>query len=253
MLAGQAPADRDAAIRQEFANASLCQQIVAVNAAEADLLRGLGLSGVSVIGHARAATPTPRAFERRTGMLFVGAIHAMDTPNYDSLCWFVDEVLPLVERELRWETRLTVAGHIAPGVSLDRFREHPRVTLRGPVASLQPLYDSHRLFVAPTRFAAGLPYKVHEAASLGLPVVATAMLAEQLGWEDGRDLLAADATDPVRFAHHIVTLYRDPALWQRLRDAALGRVARENRPDDVRTVLTQVLGPSCVASAGPPL
>jgi len=63
---------------------------------------------------------------------------------------------------------------------LDRFRDHPRVTLRGPVTDLTPLYDSHRVFVAPTRFAAGVPYKVHEAASFGLPVVATDLLRRQL-------------------------------------------------------------------------
>ena len=33
-------------------------------------------------------------------MLFVGAIHDVDSPNYDSLCWFVDEVLPLIENSL---------------------------------------------------------------------------------------------------------------------------------------------------------
>ena len=243
-ITDQPVADPDDAIRREFANATLCQQIVAVNATEAQTLRRLGFANVSVIGHMRAVRPTPRAFERRTGLLFVGAIHTLDSPNYDSLCWFVDEVLPLVEQALRWETRLTVVGHVAPGVSLDRFRAHPRVTLRGAVAELEPLYDAHRMFVAPTRFAAGMPYKVHEAASFGLPVVATALLAAQLGWEDGQELLAADASDPALFAHHTVTLYRDAELWQRLRDAALVRLARENRPDDFAAAIERVLGPA---------
>ena len=63
----------------------------------------------------------------------------MDHPNYDGLVWFVDEVLPLIERALRWETRLTVAGYIAPHVTLARFQDHPRVTLRGPAADFRPL------------------------------------------------------------------------------------------------------------------
>ena len=241
-LNGDPDADLQHAIRKEFANARGCQHIVAVNETEAAMLRWIGFDKVAVIGHMGAPRPTPRAFERRTGMLFVGAIHATDSPNYDSLCWFVDEVLPLIERDLRWETRLTVAGYVAPGVSLDRFRAHPRVTLRGPVAELEPLYDSHRLFVAPTRFAAGMPYKVHEAASFGLPVVATTLLSGQLGWTDGQELLAADATDPRHFATQVVTLYRDSALWQRLRDAALARIGQEHRPEAFATAVRQVLG-----------
>jgi len=43
-------------------------------------------------------------------------------------------------------------------VDLARFRDHPRITLRGAVADTVPLYDSHRVFIASTRYAAGVPY-----------------------------------------------------------------------------------------------
>jgi GT2 family glycosyltransferase len=245
-LAGEAVDDLGAAIRQEFANADFCQKVVAVNAAEAQTLRDLGCPDVTVIGHMRALRPTPRPFDKRAGMLFVGAMHQPDSPNYDSLCWFVDAVLPLIERELRWETRLTVVGYTAPEVVLDRFREHPRVTLRGALAETERLYDSHRVFVAPTRIAAGTPYKVHEAASFGLPLVATELLRGQLGWEDGRDLLVAPVTDPALFARQVLRLYRDQALWQSLRDAALERLRRENDVAGYAAAIEAVLGPANV-------
>jgi GT2 family glycosyltransferase len=235
--------DLEAAVRAEFRDAAFCAKIVAINDTEAALLRDLEFPRVVVIGHMRVPRPTPRPFARRAGMLFVGAIHLMDSPNYDSLCWFVDEVLPLIERELTWETRLTVAGYTGTDVSLDRFRDHPRVTLRGTVSDLEPLYDSHRVFVAPTRIAAGTPYKVHEAASFGLPVVATGLLRRQLGWDDGRELLAAEASDPATFARHVVEAQRNEALWQRLRDAALDRLRRENNREDYAAAIRGVLGP----------
>jgi GT2 family glycosyltransferase/glycosyltransferase involved in cell wall biosynthesis len=241
-LAGQT-FDVDAAVRQELHNAALADRIVAVTAAEAATLRAVGLADVSVVGHMRSLSPTPRPFAQRVGMLFVGAIHRMDSPNYDGLCWFVDEVLPLIEQDLGWQTRLTVAGYTGADVNLDRFRDHPRVTLRGAVADLVPLYDSHRIFVAPTRFAAGAPYKIHEAASFGLPVVATALLGQQLGWTDERTLLTASASDPAGFARHTVALQRDEALWQRLRDAALERIGMENRLENYATAIASVLGP----------
>lgn len=220
--------DLQAAVRREFANAERCRSVIAVSDYEAALLRDHGCADVRTIGHMRPLRPTPRPFKRRAGMLFAGAIHQMDSPNYDGLCWFADAVLPVVEQALGWETRLTIAGYIAPEVSLDRFRGHPRITLRGPVTDLEPLYAAHRMFVAPTRFAAGSPYKVHEAASFGLPVVATALLRHQLGWTDGQELLSAEASDPAGFAAKILALYRDEYLWSRLRVAALDRLGREN-------------------------
>ena len=220
--------DLASALRQEFANAAVCDQVVAVSAQDASTLRELGLPRVAIIGHVREPTPTRRGFMQRAGLLFVGAIHTLDSPNYDGLGWLVDQVLPLIERALQWETRLTVVGYTGEEVSLDRFRHHPRVTLLGAVVHTECLYDTHRVFVAPTRFAAGTPYKVHEAASFGLPVVATDLLRRQTGWENGVDLLSADSTDPAGFAEHVVTLYRDPELWQRLRDNALRRLRAEN-------------------------
>ncbi len=99
------------------------------------------------------------------------------------------------------------------------------------------------LRLAPTRIAAGSPYKVHEAASFGVPVVATHLLRRQLGWQDGRELLAADADDPVMFARHLVTLQRNEELWRRLRSGALDRVRAENNPEDYAAAIRGVLGP----------
>jgi glycosyltransferase involved in cell wall biosynthesis len=226
---------------KEFANAHFCQNIAAVTEQEAATLRALGFSDAVVVGHVRDLAPTPRRFAERSGFLFIGALHAIDSPNYDSLCWFVDEVLPLIEQQLGWETRFSIVGYTGAGVSLDRFKDHPRVTLRGTVAEVEPLYDTHRVFVAPTRYAAGTPYKIYEAASFGVPVVATKLLADQMGWEDGKELLVADIADPAQFARHVVTLYRDPELWQSLRDNALARLAAENGREHYVQALTKIL------------
>ncbi|OJW26835.1 MAG: hypothetical protein BGO51_03115 [Rhodospirillales bacterium 69-11] len=235
------PFDLDAALDLEFSQIDDCAQVIAVNEAEASLLRTRGVPDPVVLGHMRPLRPTPRPFARRAGLLFVGALHQEDSPNYDSLTWFVDEVLPMIEQTLGWETRLTVVGFQGPEVSLARFADHPRVTLRGAVENTEPLYDAHRIFVAPTRVAAGTPYKVHEAASFGLPVVATELLRAQVGWESGRDLLAAPQTDAAAFAAAVIQLYRDDALWTRLRDNALARLAEETSEEAYAAVIRRVL------------
>jgi glycosyltransferase involved in cell wall biosynthesis len=241
LLTDATPVDIDPAIMREFANADLCQCIIAVSTTEARKLHDLGFRNIVVIGHCREPQPTPRAFADRAGMLFLGAMHHNESPNRDALEWFVRDVLPLIEGPLGWETRLTVAGYLDPAVSLQGYRAHPRITLCGAVEETERLFDAHRIFVAPTRYAAGLPYKVHEAASYGLPVVASELLRQQLGWQDGRELIAVDAADPAKFARRIVELYRDAALWQILRENALARVRTELGRAQYAAAVRQVL------------
>jgi glycosyltransferase involved in cell wall biosynthesis len=234
--------DLDAGMRAFAADANICQAVVAVTPVESAILQDHGVTGVSLIGHMIRQQPTARPFAERAGILFVGAIHQHDSPNLDSLIWFVDQVLPLIETELRWQTRLTIAGYVAPGIDLQRFAHHPRVTLHGVVSNLEPLYGSHRVFVAPTRFAAGAPYKVLEAASYGLPVIATDLLRGQLNWTDRQDILAAPADDPVSFAACVLALYRDADLWNAIRQGALQRLQDENAPEGFTQSVAATLG-----------
>jgi O-antigen biosynthesis protein len=97
------------------------------------------------------------------------------------------------------------------------------------------------VFVAPTRFAAGLPRKVLDAAAHGVPVVATTLLARQLGWAAGAELEAADT--PESFAAAIALLYRDAVVWQARRQRALERIARDYHPTAFAATLAEALQP----------
>ncbi len=233
--------DLDAALAAEFQGASLSHHMIAVTEDEASQLRGLGFGSVSVIGHVRDLALGERGFSDRSGLLFLGAIHEVSSPNFDSICWFLDAVLPRVEAELSFETRLTIAGYVADDVVPPPFGDHPRITFRRDVMDTTALYNTHRVFVAPTRFAAGAPYKLYEAASCGLPIVASELLRRQVGWENGRDILSADVSDPDHFANQIIRLYRDQELWHRLRGNAAARLANENSPARYVTALEAVL------------
>ena len=222
------PETLEAVLRKELACAYFCQKIIAVSANDADLVRRAGHSNVSVLGHMKEPTPTPSGWSERRHLLFLGAIHDPNSPNHDSLEWFVSEVLPLLEGRLPADVRFTVAGFVRRGIDLSALGRNPRVDLLGPVEDLAALYDSHRVFIAPTRFAGGIPFKVHEAAAYGLPVVATDLLCRQLGWSDGVEIMAGGTDDPARFADAVIALYDDPEQWQTIRDAALDRLAHEN-------------------------
>jgi GT2 family glycosyltransferase len=242
---GAAPPALGEAVRRELTGAAYCNKIVAVNRQDAALIRGAGFSDVSVLGHARALAPTPRAFDERKGLLFLGAIHDQDSPNLDGLEWFAEHVLPLLEEALPEDADITIAGTVNRRIDLSRLGRAPRIVLAGPVEELAPLFDRHRVFFAPTRFAGGIPFKLHEAASFGLPAVASDILVRQIGWADGAEILAAPTTDPAAFATQITRLYTDAALWHRLRETALLRLAVENSFEFYQQRLTEILAETC--------
>ena len=155
--------------------------------------------------------------------MFVGAIHQEATPNGDSVIWFLEEVFPKIQQRLGSDITLTIAG-VNNSKRINQLAGSS-VRVTGYLPDLTELYAEARVFIAPTRYAAGLPHKVHEAAARGLPVVATPLLASQLGWEDGSQILVG--SDPESFANKCIALYTDESLWMKLRTAALDRITTE--------------------------
>ena len=237
-------ASLEQALRAELACAYFCQKIIAVNAYDAELVRLAGHRNVAVLGHMKQPCPTPSSWSQRRDLLFLGAIHDPGSPNHDSLEWFTQSVLPLLEGRLPPDARFTVAGFVRRGIDLSELGRHPRVDLIGPVDDLATLYDSHRVFVAPTRFAGGIPFKVHEAASYGLPVVATDLLCRQVGWKPGAEIISGGSDDPRQFADGVVALYEQVETWNTVRRGALNRLHQENNPagyvDSLRHILHDV-------------
>lgn len=229
------------ALDDELASAWLCRMIVAVNALDTRILRSAGYQNVAELGHMCPVRPTPAAWAERRDILFLGAIHESGSPNHDSLVWFVEKVLPLLKDRLPEDVRFTVAGFLGAGVDLSALGREPRVDLVGPVRDPSLLYASHRIFVAPTRFAGGIPFKVHEAASYGLPVVASDLLCRQLGWRNGMEIVSGGDNDPVRFADQLVALHTSRELWDTVRTGALEILEHENSEKAYKVRLNSIL------------
>ena len=226
------------ALDREIALAARADRVWCVSASERDLMTARGIADAQVVAHCLDVSPTARPFDDRAGFLFVGPLVQDGSPNVDSVAWFLAEVLPRLRAELG-DVGFVIVGR-ATSTRVNQA-SHPGVRLLGVVDDLGPIYDGARVFVAPTRFAAGLPLKVLEAAAYGLPVVGTDLLAAQLGWESGLELLTAPAGDATAFADACVTAYRDRARWASLRAAALARVEAECSLSVFRAVLTKGL------------
>ncbi|OAI30444.1 hypothetical protein A1351_22860 [Methylosinus sp. R-45379] len=207
-------------ISRELGKASSCRKIVAVSSNEAALIEACGFGAPLVVGHIRDLALTPSKWSERSDILFVGSFHGADTPNYESVKWLCEDVLPILLRYIGSDAHITIVGYIAPGIDLEYLRICRGVQLFGYVDKLWDVYNAHRVFVAPTRIAAGIPYKVFEAASFGVPTVVSNVLNDQLGWKAGSETLAASPFDPDEFARAIARVYNDEAVWNSIRDGA---------------------------------
>ncbi|GJE75239.1 glycosyltransferase [Methylorubrum suomiense] len=212
----------------------LADAVVCVSPAEARVLARYAACNVAVLGHALAPAAASPDFAARSGFVFVGALGREGQPNVDSLDWFFRNVWPLVRAELP-QAELTLVGEIADTIRARFIRDGVRIT--GRVPRTEPYLDAARVFLAPTRFAAGIPHKVHEAVAHGLPCLATPILSEQLGWPEGTGLLARDWRDPDAFASALIRLHEDAALWRSVRDEGLARIRAECDPSAFRAAL----------------
>ncbi|MEM7351570.1 MAG: glycosyltransferase family 4 protein, partial [Acidobacteriota bacterium] len=235
LLGPDVPQESEVDVDDELRLAHRAPEIWAVSVAEAELL-GSPDHTTAVIAHGECAEPSERPFAERRGILFVGRLDEAWNPNVDGLRWYLEEIHPRIVDRLG-DVPTTVVGQ--PGdVDLPRPEG---IRFLGRVDDLAPLYDRHRLFIAPTRFAAGIPKKITGAAAHGLPVVATHLLAEQLEWRGGKELADGGNNAPQRFADRVVELYRHEDLWQRLRKNALERVRREHGREALRRSIEQAL------------
>ncbi|MGB7923688.1 MAG: glycosyltransferase [Pyrinomonadaceae bacterium] len=232
------PEEKRRRIDEEVRIAGNCSCIVSVSERESREFINYGFKCVHTLGHSLTTTPTLNGFDERRDILFVGAMHSADSPNTDSMIWFHEEILPLIQERLDQKICLMIAGPVSP--SLNANFDNDAVRMMGKLDDLTPLYEQARIFIAPTRFSAGIPHKVHEAAAHGLPVVATSLTGAQLGWRHEEELLLAD--DAEGFAAACVRLYRDVDLWNRLRQNALNRVRMDCSPEKFTRELRDIIG-----------
>ncbi len=224
-LSGNPLPDEEAAamLKEEMELAAAADSVVSVADSERPQFEKHGIERVHVLGHSLKPAATPNGFHNRRGFLFVGAVHEEASPNGDSVIWFLEEILAKIRMELGEDVPFTIAGVNQS----DRIKQLAGASVRitGHLPDLGDLYNESRVFVAPTRYAAGIPHKIHEAAARGLPVVATPLLATQLGWQDDDVFLVG--WDAMSFARKCIQLYTNQSTWTRLRAAALKRVEEE--------------------------
>ncbi len=226
-------------ISAELSLAAYAQSVLTVTPTEAQFFRENLQVPVHVIPHtAGEISRDIPSYLERTGFLFIGYIQNATTPNGDSLRWFVQEVWPSIRRVIGERACLNIVGDCEPEFAAELAV--PGVVLHGKVTDLAPYYDRARVFIAPTRFSAGLPLKAVEAAANGLPLVVSSLIANQLGWQD--EIISAETASS--FAEACLHLYANEAEWQNNQQILQKAVRRDYSPEafteSVRACLSEI-------------
>ena len=229
---GQAVSQEDlgVAARDEVALTSIAQAIVCVSPLDQAAFKANTNKPVFVAAHALARKPTSEDFSSRQGLLFFGALTNLNSPNVESLEWFLVNVWQKMPQDFRDSNPFRIVGQILP--SLAKKWKKPDVEVVGLVQDLWQEANHAKVFVAPTQRAQGIPIKVLEAASLGLPSIITPVLAQQLQWTNNVEALVA--SDPKEFADAIESLSSDEKLWQKIRENAMHAAERICNPNDFK-------------------
>jgi hypothetical protein len=130
-----------------------------------------------VVGH---PMPQPSFNKKRktNSIIFVGNLcgEPNTSPNVDSIDNFIEKSYKTL---LKFKLELILVGAIDEKNKEKWDRVGIQIT--GPVENLDKFFDKAICSIAPTRFAAGLPHKVHESLSKGVPVFATELILKQCG------------------------------------------------------------------------
>jgi glycosyltransferase involved in cell wall biosynthesis len=235
----------DALVAEEIGLADGADAVVTVSERERSVFtRHCPLPSV-IWGHAIRVRRSDVPFGDRDDLLLVGNFET--PPNADALRTLMNEHLPAIRGEVA--CRLYAVGALPhPNVVQAAEKQGEAVELKGFVPDLTEYYDRSRVFVAPHRFAGGIPLKVVEAMAHGLPCVMSELLGEQLGVRHGKHALLATSRQP--FAECVTRLYRDRDLWESVQRAGYEFIEANFNPDSMRGALIQAIeDPRSIAPA----
>lgn len=164
------------------------------------------------------AYATARAEPEPDTLIYTGSFSYF--PNYEAMTWFIEQVLPLVKREIP-DVHLTITGNQA-GRPLPAEENVSHV---GFVDDVRPYVAASWISLAPIWTGGGTRLKILEAMALGTPVVSTTKGAEGINAVAEEHILLADT--PADFANAVIRLLQDKPLRQKLSENAYQLVREE--------------------------
>lgn len=238
-------------VKEELADAWICQRIIANDDFEAHLIKRAGLFNVSVISP--VVTPRPslkeHSFHERHGLFFPLCIYRPGDAVHDGFDWFCLNVVSYLREMLEEDVPIWISGYHHPSVDLGFYEQFATIEgLVEPVSECS-LMARCRVLISPVRALSTQATEIIEGATYGIPSVIGSPLMDHLRWEDHQEALDGGINDPKHFAKAIAELYTNETLWCELQKKARERVKTENSLKAFQHAFADVLHPSSDVSA----
>ncbi len=177
--------------------------------------------------------------DKKADITFVGNMNY--PPNVDAACFLVEEIMPLVWKQLP-DAKVQIAG-ANPNKKV-RELASGFVYITGWVEDIRHCYRSSKIFVAPMRTGTGLQNKLLEAMAMGIPCVTTPLSFEPLGATPAVDILVAK--EAAEIAERIIRLLNSEDLRNEIGNNGLKFVRANYSMEHSMKLLDQVLHESVV-------
>jgi glycosyltransferase involved in cell wall biosynthesis len=193
--------------KEELAMVGNADAVTTITQNEADTLKSLTGKNCYII--ANGVDPEAFVFNKRQKMtnniLFVGNFSYF--PNVDAVNFFYNNVFHKLDKKITF----TIVGK----KSSQKFKfDDKRIVKKEFVEDIRDEYNSSDILVFPIRIGGGTNFKVLEAMSTGVPVVAIPQRLSGLNAVPGEHFLPADSA--YDFCQQIERLYQDENLRNKI-------------------------------------
>jgi glycosyltransferase involved in cell wall biosynthesis len=132
-------------------------------------------------------------------------------PNYDGILHFLDEIFPLIQKEIS-DVKIYVVGSQPPAFLQRRATDN--IIITGFVEDVRPYVWRSKAYVVPLRMGGGTRLKVVEAMAMKKPIITTSIGCEGIEVTSGKNVLIADQAQD--FADTVIDVLRDGISHQQI-------------------------------------
>ena len=199
-------------LKIELENSEIADTVIAISTTDQTLLKTHFNTDhkvvlISNIHQHLGKSNSFNGFESRKNLLFVGSFR--HDPNKDAVKYLKEQIMPIVWQQLP-EVEVNIIGSYVTdeiqALATEKFN------LIGFVDDLNDCLNTHRLFVAPLRFGAGIKGKIGQSFEHSLPLVTSDVGAEGFNFGSQNSIMIANTAEET--AQKIVELYTKQYLWE---------------------------------------
>lgn len=132
-------------------------------------------------------------------------------PNIDAVLWFVQKVLPHLDKNIKF----AIVGAYPAKIIKSLERNYSNITVTGYVEEPYEILKSALCVVSPMQTGGGIQNKILESMALGTINIVSSLAAKPIGAVNGVDFLVID--DPVEMGSTINDIYKHPEKYEYLR------------------------------------